>query len=155
METPWKFHSKCRGECKSSHAKSETHWMIMTLQHNVASFMIYLKNKTIMQHFNPEFLYNHGKNSRDSNRKQSHHHLGTLFFQSSSVLASEIQQGEVPSPALWSQQPHATLQAWGGVAGKLPSGEGPWGAGRQPAEHEPVVCPGGQAGQQHPGLHQE
>jgi len=27
------------------------------------------------------------------------------------------------------RQPHATLQAWGGVAGKLPGGKGPWGAG--------------------------
>ena len=25
----------------------------------------------------------------------------------------------------------------------LPSREGPWGVGRQPAEHEPAVCPGG------------
>jgi len=31
----------------------------------------------------------------------------------------------VPGPALQSQQPHATLQAWGGVAGKLPGGKGP------------------------------
>jgi len=30
----------------------------------------------------------------------------------------------VPGPALGSQPPHATLQAWGGVAGKLPSGKG-------------------------------
>ena len=31
-------------------------------------------------------------------------------------------------------------------------GKGPWGAGRQPAEHEPAVC---QGGQWHPGLYQE
>jgi len=31
----------------------------------------------------------------------------------------------MPGPALWSQQPHATLQAWGGVAGELPGGKGP------------------------------
>jgi len=31
----------------------------------------------------------------------------------------------------------------------------PWGVGRQPAEHEPAVCPGGQEGQRHPGLYQE
>ena len=31
----------------------------------------------------------------------------------------EIQQGEAPGPAHGSQQPHATLQAWGRVAGKL------------------------------------
>ena len=43
----------------------------------------------------------------------------------------------------------------GRVAGKLPSGKGPRGAGWQPAEHEPVVCPGGQEGRWHPGLYQE
>ena len=32
-------------------------------------------------------------------------------------------------PALGSQQPHTALQAWGGVAGKLPGGKGPWGVG--------------------------
>jgi len=37
----------------------------------------------------------------------------------------EFQQDQVPGPALGSQQPLATLQAWGGVAGKLPSGKGP------------------------------
>jgi len=41
----------------------------------------------------------------------------------------EIQQGSVPGPALESQQPHATLQAWGRVAGKLPDGKGPGGVG--------------------------
>ena len=51
--------------------------------------------------------------------------------------------GQGLGPAIGSQQPHATLQAWGGVAGELPDGKGPWGVGRQPAEHEPVVCPGG------------
>ena len=66
-----------------------------------------------------------------------------------------VQQGQMLGPALGSQQPHATLQAWGGVAGELPSGKGPWGAGRQPADHEPAACPGGQEGQQHPGLDQE
>ena len=47
------------------------------------------------------------------------------------------------------------LQAWGRVAGKLPSGKGPWGAGQQTAEHEPAVCPGGQEVQRHPGFYQE
>jgi len=56
----------------------------------------------------------------------------------------EVQQGQVLGAALGSQQPHATLQAWGRVAGKLPSGEGSCGAGQQLAEHEPAVCPGGQ-----------
>ena len=51
--------------------------------------------------------------------------------------------------------PHDMLQAWGGVAGKLPGGKGPWDAGWQPAEYEPAVCPGGQEGQGHPGLYQE
>ena len=38
----------------------------------------------------------------------------------------EFQQGQVLGPAFWSQQPQATLQAWGGAAGKLPDGKGPW-----------------------------
>jgi len=67
----------------------------------------------------------------------------------------EFQQGQVLGLALGSQPPHATLQAWRGQAGKLLGGKGPWGVGRQPAEREPAVCPGGQEGQQHPGLCQE
>jgi len=43
----------------------------------------------------------------------------------------QVQQGRVPDPALWSQQPHAMLQTWEGVAGKLPGGNGPGGSGRQ------------------------
>ena len=39
--------------------------------------------------------------------------------------------------------------------GKLPGRKGPWGAGRQPAERKPAVCPGGHEGQWHPGLDQE
>jgi len=67
----------------------------------------------------------------------------------------EIKQGQVPDPALVSQQPQATLQAWGGVAGELSSRKGSWGVDGQAAEHEPAVCPGGQKGQRHPGLYQE
>jgi len=37
---------------------------------------------------------------------------------------NEFQQGQVPGHALGSQQPHAMLQAWGGVAGKLPRRKG-------------------------------
>ena len=54
-------------------------------------------------------------------------------------------------PAFWSQQPQATLQAWGGVAGKLPDGKGPWCTVGQLVEYEPAVCSGGQEGQWHPG----
>jgi len=39
----------------------------------------------------------------------------------------EFQQGQVLGPALGSQQPHSTLQAWGRVAGKLQSRKGSWG----------------------------
>jgi len=56
-------------------------------------------------------------------------------------------------PALGSQQPQAMLQAWEGVAGKLPGGRGPRGVGLQLAEHDPAVCLGGQEGQWHPGLY--
>ena len=41
----------------------------------------------------------------------------------------EVQQGQMPGPALGSQQPHAMLQAWGGVAEKLPGGKRPEGVG--------------------------
>ena len=61
----------------------------------------------------------------------------------------------MPGPALVSQQPHAMLQAWGEVAGKLPGRKGPGVVGQQPAEPEPAVCPGGQEGQRHPGLYQQ
>ncbi|KAK4819889.1 hypothetical protein QYF61_014624 [Mycteria americana] len=33
---------------------------------------------------------------------------------------ADVQQGQVPGPALGPQQPHARLQAWGRVAGKCP-----------------------------------
>jgi len=68
------------------------------------------------------------------------------------IQLHEVQQDQIPGPALGSQQPYITVEAWGGVAGKLPGGKGSWGAGRQPAEHEPAVC---QEGQWHPGLDQE
>jgi len=38
----------------------------------------------------------------------------------------EFQQGQVPGPAFGSQQPHATLQTCGRVAGKLPGRKRPW-----------------------------
>ena len=76
-------------------------------------------------------------------------------LQAQRSLMYQVQQGQMPGPALESQQPHATLQAWGGVAGELPSGKGLWGAGQQPAKQEPAVCPGGQEDQGHPGLDQE
>ncbi|GAB0202760.1 hypothetical protein GRJ2_002741600 [Grus japonensis] len=65
----------------------------------------------------------------------------------------EVQQGQVPGPALGSQQPQATLQAWGRVAGKLPGGKGPGGVGQQLTEHKPAAGPGSREGQQHPGLY--
>ena len=57
-----------------------------------------------------------------------------------------IQQDQVPGPALWSQQPHALLQAWGRVAGRLWEGKGSGGVGHCSAEREPAVCPGGREG---------
>ena len=67
----------------------------------------------------------------------------------------EFQQGQMPVPTRQSQQPHAILQAWRRVAGKLPVRKGFWGVGQQLAEQEPAVCPGGQEGQQHPGWYRE
>ena len=52
----------------------------------------------------------------------------------------EVQQGQVLGPALGSQQPPTMLQAWGRVAGKLPHRKRPWGAGRQPGDHEPACA---------------
>lgn len=49
----------------------------------------------------------------------------------------EVQQGEMPVPTCGSQF-HATLQAWGIVAGKLPNGKGPWGCWSTAAEDEPA-----------------
>ena len=40
----------------------------------------------------------------------------------------EVQQGEVPGPAFGSQQPHAVLESWGRVSGKLSGSKGPGGA---------------------------
>ena len=56
----------------------------------------------------------------------------------------EFQYDQVSGPAFWSQQPQVTIQAWGGVAGKLPDGKGLWCTDGQSAEYEPVVWPGGQ-----------
>ena len=67
----------------------------------------------------------------------------------------EIQEDQVPGPAPGSQQPHAMLQAWGGVAGELPREKGPEAVGQQLAEYELVVYPGGQEGKWHPDLCQE
>jgi len=39
-------------------------------------------------------------------------------------------EGQMLCPALWSQQPYATPQAWGKVAGKLPGGKRPGGVGQ-------------------------
>jgi len=41
------------------------------------------------------------------------------------------------------------------VAGKVPGRKGPAGAGQQPAEQKPAVCPDGQTIQWQPGLYQE
>ncbi|KAJ7398444.1 hypothetical protein BTVI_125427 [Pitangus sulphuratus] len=43
----------------------------------------------------------------------------------------ELHQDEVLGPTFESQQPNAVLQAWGRVAGKLPSGKGPGDAGQR------------------------
>ncbi|GAB0178454.1 hypothetical protein GRJ2_000310700 [Grus japonensis] len=50
--------------------------------------------------------------------------------------------------------PRQHYRPGGRVAGKLPDRKGSGGIDRQLAEYEPAVCPGGQEGQQHPGLYQ-
>ena len=80
---------------------------------------------------------------------------GLTNGRSSLTNLGPIQWGQVSGPAFWPQQPQASPQAWGGVAGKLPDGKGPWCPDGQVAEYEPAVCPGGQGGRWHPGLDQE
>mgnify|MGYP001857385780 FL=1 len=50
----------------------------------------------------------------------------------------ELRQDPLPGPALWLQQPHASLQAWGRVAGKPYGGEESGCVRWQLAEHEPA-----------------
>ena len=59
----------------------------------------------------------------------------------------DVQQNQVLGSALPSQQPHATLQAWGRVAGKVHREKGSGGISQQLAEHEPAVCPEDQGSQ--------
>jgi len=49
---------------------------------------------------------------------------------------------QASGPDFWSQQRQETLQAWGGVAGKLPDGMGPWRTAGQSAEYGLAVCRG-------------
>ena len=44
--------------------------------------------------------------------------------------SDEVQQGQVQGPAPGEEKPFATVQAWGGSAGKQLCGEGPGSAGR-------------------------
>ena len=57
------------------------------------------------------------------NRKM---HLG--FWWELSVLP-QLQQGQVKGPVSGEEQPHASVQAWGGPAGLQLCGEGPGSAG--------------------------
>ena len=56
-------------------------------------------------------------------------------------------------PAPGEEQPHASVQAWGGPAGEQLCGEGPGCPGGRHVDHEPAACPGCQEGQWHPGVH--
>ena len=51
----------------------------------------------------------------------------------------------VLNPALWSQQPHAMLQVWGRVSGKLCGRKGSGGVGQLLTEHESAVLNPGEA----------
>ena len=57
------------------------------------------------------------------------------------------------SPAPGEEQPHASVQAWGGPAGEQLCGEGPGCPGRRQVDHEPAVCPDCQEGPWHSGVH--
>ena len=45
------------------------------------------------------------------------------------VNGMKFKKNQVPGPALWPQQPQATLQAWGRVAERMSGGSGPRGVG--------------------------
>jgi len=60
---------------------------------------------------------------------------------------------DLQGPAPEDEQPHASVQAWGGPAGEQLCGEGPGSAGGQRVDREPAVCPGCQEGQWHSGVH--
>ena len=49
-------------------------------------------------------------------------------------------------PAPGEEQPHASVQAWGGPAAEQLCGEGPGCPGGRQVNHEPAVCPGCQEG---------
>jgi len=70
-------------------------------------------------------------------------------------LPDEVQQGQMQGPAPGEEQPHASVQAWGGPAGEQLCGEGPGCPGGRQVKHEPAVCPGCQESQWDPGVHQE
>jgi len=65
----------------------------------------------------------------------------------------EVQHGQMQSPAPGEEQPHASVQAWGGPGGVQLCGEGPGCPGGRQVNHEPAVCPGCQEGQWDPGMH--
>ena len=71
-------------------------------------------------------------------RNKIGNHLDRLDLWAQATRLYEVQQGQMPGPALRSQQPHAMLQAWEGMAGKLPRGKRSSDNGRQLAEHEPA-----------------
>jgi len=47
----------------------------------------------------------------------------TLSKTGGDTKLGEVQHDQVYDPALWAQQPHAVLQAWGRVAGRLCRGK--------------------------------
>jgi len=74
-------------------------------------------------------------------------------LESSAEEPDEVQQGQVHGPASGEEQPHASVQGWGGPAGEQLCGEGPGCPGGRQVDHEPAVCPGCQESQWDPGMH--
>lgn len=68
---------------------------------------------------------------------------------------NQVQQDQVPSTALWTKQPQATLQVWGTVTGRVYRENGPGAVGWHLSKYVPAVCRGGQKGQWHPCLYQK
>ena len=60
---------------------------------------------------------------------------------------------QMQGPAHEEEQPHASVQAWGGPPGEQLCEEGPGCPSGRQVNHEPAVCPGCQEGQWDPRMH--
>ena len=81
--------------------------------------------------------------------------MGHRLEEWTNVNLTEVQQGEVRSPAPGEEQPQAPVYSGGRPAGKQLGRKGPGGAGGPQVERQPAMCPWGKEGEWYPGLHKE